>query len=69
MANPEGNDRHVRQLTGEQWKLIEQFLRVGAYDPYSERLRVAAPAPSLYGRRRALPAAGQRTASAEALEE
>jgi transposase len=28
-----------RQLTDEQWKLIEPFLPVGEYGPYPERLR------------------------------
>ena len=28
-----------RQLTDEQWKLIEPFLPIGEYGPYPERLR------------------------------
>ncbi|MFF5360755.1 transposase, partial [Streptomyces scabiei] len=28
-----------RQLTDEQWKLIEPFLLIGEYGPYPERLR------------------------------
>ncbi|MEV0186636.1 hypothetical protein AB0I54_46765 [Streptomyces sp. NPDC050625] len=28
-----------RQLTHEQWKLIEPFLPIGEYGPYPERLQ------------------------------
>lgn len=28
-----------RQLTDEQWQLIEPFLPIGEYGPYPERLR------------------------------
>ncbi|GAB2765973.1 hypothetical protein GCM10027072_75960 [Streptomyces bullii] len=28
-----------RQLTEEQWELIEPFLPIGEYGPYPERLR------------------------------
>lgn len=41
MEGGSGRERGVtrRQLTYEQWELIEPFLPIGEYGPYPERLR------------------------------